>query len=290
MNKYSIGLYEKAMPNNLSLEKKLNCTKECGFDFMEISIDESDEKLKRLYSSKEERLNLIKTMYDVGIPIRTMCLSAHRKYPLGSKDKNTRNKSMEIMEKSIELACNLGIRIIQLAGYDVYYEQSTTETKKNFLINLKKSVEMASNSGVILAFETMETEFMNTVEKAMTYVKKVNSPYLQVYPDCGNTTNAAMLYKKDVLQDIIKGRGHIVSVHLKETIPGKFREINFGEGHVNFEKIIKESLKLGVRRFVAEFWYTGQDNWKQIIKDTRRFMDHRFAKALECNIIAKIQS
>ena len=114
MNKYSIGLYEKAMPNNLSLEKKLNCTKECGFDFMEISIDESDEKLKRLYSSKEERLNLIKTMYDVGIPIRTMCLSAHRKYPLGSKDKNTRNKSMEIMEKSIELACNLGIRIIQL--------------------------------------------------------------------------------------------------------------------------------------------------------------------------------
>ncbi|MCD3244659.1 TIM barrel protein [Clostridium botulinum C] len=154
------------------------------------------------------------------------------------------------------------------AGYDVYYEQSTTETKKNFLINLKKSVEMASNSGVILAFETMETEFMNTVEKAMTYVKKVNSPYLQVYPDCGNITNAAMLYKKDVLQDIIKGRGHIVSVHLKETIPGKFREINFGEGYVNFEKIIKESLKLGVRRFVAEFWYTGQNNWKQIIKDT----------------------
>lgn len=42
--------------------------------------------------------------------------------------------------------------------------------------NLKKSVEMAERTGVILGFETMETEFMNTVEKAMKYVTLVDSP------------------------------------------------------------------------------------------------------------------
>ena len=36
---------------------------------------------------------------------------------------------MEIMEKAIQLAEDLGIRIIQLAGYDVYYEESSFETK-----------------------------------------------------------------------------------------------------------------------------------------------------------------
>ena len=33
--------------------------------------------------------------------------------------------------------------------------------------NLKKAVEMAAVHGVVLGFETMETEFMNTCEKSM---------------------------------------------------------------------------------------------------------------------------
>ena len=44
---------------------------------------------------------------------------------------------------------------------------------------------MAAKAGVMMGFETMETEFMNTVEKAMVYVNRVNSPYLNVYPDLG---------------------------------------------------------------------------------------------------------
>ena len=65
---------------------------------------------------------------------------------------------------------------------------------------------------------------MNTVEKAMNYVKKIDSPYLGVYPDCGNITNAATKYNKNVIEDLRSGKGHIMAVHLKETKPGKFRE------------------------------------------------------------------
>ena len=45
MGKYTLGLYEKSMPNTLSFAEKLLCAKECGFDYLEISIDETDEKL-----------------------------------------------------------------------------------------------------------------------------------------------------------------------------------------------------------------------------------------------------
>ena len=74
--------------------------------------------------------------------------------------------------------------------------------------------------GILMGFETMETEFMNTVGKSMKYVDIINSPYLGVYPDSGNLTNAAKLYGTDVLEDLESGRGHIVALHLKETIPG----------------------------------------------------------------------
>lgn len=262
MKKYTLGLYEKSMPSTLSWKEKLTEAKKAGFDFVEISIDETEDKLARLDMTQEEREQLVHTMYEVGLPIRTMCLSGHRKYPLGSNDPQTCGRGMEIMEKAIRLAEDLGIRIIQLAGYDVYYEESDDDTVARFEENLKKAVKMAAAAGIVLGFETMETEFMNTVEKSMKYVNIVDSCYLNVYPDLGNITNAAVTYGTKVTDDLETGKGHLCAMHLKETVPGKFREIPFGTGHVNFEEGIEKAWELGVRRFVTEFWYTGNEAWR----------------------------
>ncbi len=272
MKRYEIGLYEKAMPGELSWREKLLTAKELGYDFVELSVDETDAKLARLDMTGEERLEILKIMNEVGVPFRSMCLSGHRKYPLGSANPATCARGMEIMEKAVQLAADLGIRIIQLAGYDVYYEDSTPETVARFGENLKKATMMAAKAGVMLGFETMETEFMNTVGKAMKYVELVNSPYLGVYPDSGNLKNAAVTYGTDVYEDIRSGAGHTVAMHLKETVPGKFREIHFGTGHVDFWKTIDTAWEIGVRRFVTEMWYVGQDNWKEDIREAHDMM------------------
>ena len=267
MKEYAIGLYEKAMPPTLSWKEKLAFAKEAGYDFVEISIDEKDEKLARLDWTMEQRLELVRTMAEVGLPIRSMCLSGHRKYPFGASDSEIRRRSMEIMEKAILFADDLGIRIIQLAGYDVYYEESTAESKALFLENLKKAAEMAAVRGIMMGFETMETDFMNTVWKSMYYVDAVDSPYLGVYPDSGNLTNAALSSGGDVLDDLHSGRGHIVALHLKETVPGVFREVPFLTGHVDFPAVIEKAWDLGIRRYVTEMWYVGNDDtWQSDIK------------------------
>ena len=272
MKMYESGLYEKAMPGDLSWREKLETAKELGYDFVELSVDETDAKLARLDMTREERLEILKIMNEVGVSFRSMCLSGHRKYPLGSANPATCARGMEIMEKAVQLAADLGIRIIQLAGYDVYYEDSTPETVARFGENLKKATMMAAKAGVMLGFETMETEFMNTVGKAMKYVELVNSPYLGVYPDSGNLKNAAVTYGTDVYEDIRSGAGHSVAMHLKETVPGKFREIHFGTGHVDFRKTIDTAWEIGVRRFVTEMWYVGQDNWKEDIREAHDMM------------------
>ena len=61
-----------------------------------------------------------------------MCLSAHRRFPLVVKTKKFVKKSFEIMEKAIDLSVNLGIRTIQLAGYDVYYENKMKKQSNIF--------------------------------------------------------------------------------------------------------------------------------------------------------------
>lgn len=269
---YELGLYEKAMPNTLSLMEKLECARECGFDFVELSIDESDEKLMRLDMSIDKRKDILHGMADANMFFRSMCLSGHRKYPFGSLEPATREKSMDIMKKAVDLSAEFGIRIIQLAGYDVYYETGNEKTREFFTENLMKAVEYASKAGVLMGFETMETPFMDTVEKAMEFVSLVSSPYLGVYPDLGNLTNAEKIYKTSVLNDLEKGRSHLIAMHLKETVPGKYREIPFGTGHVNFKAGIEKAMSLGVHRFVCEMWYVGQEEWKAAIKAAASFL------------------
>jgi hexulose-6-phosphate isomerase len=51
-------------------------------------------------------------------------------FPFGSRDEAVRERAREIMTKAIRLARDLGIRTIQLAGYDVYYEEHDEGTQQ----------------------------------------------------------------------------------------------------------------------------------------------------------------
>ena len=271
-SEYLLGVYEKSMPNHFSLSEKLVTARDAGFDYLELSIDETDEKLARLSMNRSQRRELIEQMSDTMMPIRTLCLSGHRRFPLGDPDAKTRETGLEIMSRAIDLAASLGVRIIQLAGYDVYYKESDESTRALFHQNLHKSVEMAARSGVVLAFETMETPFMDTVAKALSWVRALNSPYLQIYPDVGNLTNAALLYGHDVVEDIRSGSGNMVALHLKETAPGVYREMDYGTGHVDFVSCIRAGWESGVRMFTGEFWYREGSDARCVLQNSRLFL------------------
>ena len=71
----NIGIYEKALPKNISWEERIKLVKECGYDFMEISIDETDERLARLEYSKEE----IKEIRDYFVQLSNICYKNRKK-------------------------------------------------------------------------------------------------------------------------------------------------------------------------------------------------------------------
>ena len=251
---YALGLYEKAMPD-VSWQEKLTIAKEAGYDFVEMSIDATEKKISRVYSSGEERQALASLCREMEMPVGTLNDSALTKYSLGNPDPEMRKRGLEIAEQSIFLAADLGARLVMIPGYDVYYEPHSEETEAMFTESIRHLALVAAAAGVQLGFETMENEFMNTVEKGMKYVSAVESNYLQMYPDIGNMTNAAVMYGTDPVEDLRLGRGHLAALHLKETCPGRFRELPYGTGHVDFAAAIDAAWELGVRRFVTEFWY-----------------------------------
>jgi len=280
MKDYNLGIYEKAMPNSLSIEEKLILAKNTGFDYMELSIDESPEKLHRLDYNLHDLKNIRNSILESGIYINSLCLSAHRRFPMGSHDENIRDLSLKILHRAVDLSCILGIRIIQLAGYDVYYEKGDETSREYFKQSLGYATSLASSKGIILAIETMETPFIDTVEKAMYYVRLINSPYLGVYPDIGNLTNASLIYNNNITEDISLGRGHIFASHLKETKPGIYRDLNFGNGHTKYISCIKELYSQGVRMFTGEFWNNDKDNSIEKLLYSCNFLREKIEQAI----------
>jgi hexulose-6-phosphate isomerase len=252
-----IGIYEKATPKHFTWLERLRFAKELGFDFVEMSVDESDARLARLEWTKEERLDIVKAIYETGVRIPSICFSGHRRYPMGSNDPEKEAKSLDMMKKCIELAQDLGVRTIQLAGYDVYYEEKSSQTRARFIKNLRKACDWAEEAQVILSIEIMDDPFVNSIEKYLAIEKEIDSPYLFVYPDTGNVS----AWHNDLWSEFYNGHRSIAALHLKDTYPvtenskGQFRDVPFGQGCVNWEEmfeVIKRSNYKGP--FLIEMW------------------------------------
>lgn len=246
-----IGIYEKAIPNRFDWADKIKIAKAAGFDFIEISVDESDVRQDRLWWSKEQRAYLRKLLFDHDFYINSMCLSGHRKYPFGSKDPQVRARAFKMMDDAIDLAKDLGIRNIQLAGYDVYYEPSDDTTKELLVEGLKYAAQRAGSAGVMLSIEIMDTELIGTISRCLPYIEAVNSPWLQIYPDLGNLSQ----WCDDPDMELERGLDHIVGIHLKDTQPGVFKCVPFGEGTVDFPKLFAKLDSLDFKGpFLIEMW------------------------------------
>ncbi|KGA34771.1 L-ribulose-5-phosphate 3-epimerase [Pectobacterium odoriferum] len=271
-----LGIYEKALPPTEDWLTRLQQAKALGFDFVEMSVDETDNRLARLDWSREQRMELVNAVATSGVRVPSMCLSAHRRFPLGSEEDTIRDQGLSIMQKAIRLAQDVGIRVIQLAGYDVYYQRANDTTRERFRLGLQQAVEMASRAQVTLAMEIMDYPLMNSISKALGYANFLNNPWFQLYPDIGNLS----AWDNDVQMELRAGKGHIVAVHVKDTRPGVFKNVPFGTGIVDFTQCfstLRESGYCGP--YLIEMWSENSDNPIQEITAARDWIKQRMLQA-----------
>lgn len=251
MLKMPVGLYEKALPPELSWEERLAAAGQAGYDFIDISIDESDERLSRLDWSASERAALRRAVANTGVKVSTMCLSAHRKYPFGSRDPEIRRQAKEIMVKAVDFAVDIGLRVVQVMAYDVFYEPSDEETRANFMEGLAYASQLAGQAAVMLGIENLDTPFVENASQGLKIINEINSPWLQLYLDMGNLA-AAGYYPPDELR---LAKDHLLGIHVKDAAPKVIRGIPFGEGIVPFTEIFSTLADMGFWGMLAvEMW------------------------------------
>ena len=268
-----LGLYEKAISNHLSWEDKLRLTSASGFDFLEMGIDSTPERLLRLHS-QDTAQQLRHAIETTGVPVRTMALTANREFPLGSEDPEVHTKALSIVEKAITFAAETGIRIIHLAGYDEHGTRSNANTKMIFQASIEHCVRRAAGAGVILAIETMDTSFMGSCANIISLCRQIDSPFLQCYADIGNLTASGI----DVKKDLEIGGKHIVGVHLKDTRPGVYRDILFGDGIVDFDSCLDALQNIDYAGVLtAEMWSYDSENFHSYLSLASKFLREKLA-------------
>ena len=272
MYRYSLGMYEKALPDEMPLEEKMLIAKESGYDHLEFCVDLNEERATRLNWTQEERRRWRERSVLAGMPLTTFSLSLLRKTPLGQPDPSKNEDAFRVLDEGCRLAVDLGSRVMLVNGYDVYDEPSTPATRARFFENLPRAVDICASYGVILGIENAEMPFCATISDAVDICSHVPSPYLRVYGASGNDTNAFSGDAGAVAEDLSRGRGYIASLHLKDSLPGEYRFRDYGKGHVDFTRCIQAARQIGIHLFTAEIFCDTSRDYIGYVKEVARFL------------------
>jgi L-ribulose-5-phosphate 3-epimerase len=278
MFKMPVGLYEKALPAAMCWEERLTAAGQAGYDFVEISIDESDERLSRLDWPSSERTQLRRSIANSGVKIMTMCLSGHRKYPLGSHDPELRQQGQDILRKAIEFAGDVGLRVVQVMAYDVFYETSDEDTQANFMEGLEHGTRWAGQCGVMLGLENLDTPFVDSIRKALAVTNQIDSPWLHLYPDIGNLAAAGYCPPDEVTL----AKGQLLGIHVKDALPQIIRGVPFGKGIVPFQETFGALVRTGFWGMIGvEMWGSmhAEQDPVAYVADARKFVDRLVSEA-----------
>lgn len=264
-----LGIYEKALPTNISWEERFKLAKNANFDFIELSIDKN--RLNKLDYSDEEIQELLSLTKKYNMPFQTMTLSANRYYPIGDIEK--REFGINLIKKAIVLANKLNVKVIQLTAYDVYGKESSEETKRLYKEGLIEALKFNEDYKIILAIEVLEdVSHFNTSEKLVKLIKEINSPYLKEYADNGN-----LIYNGyDPVKDLHDCKDEVVAIHIKDAIYHNEHNIEYGKGEVDFEKVFAYLKEINYKGYlVSECW--DENNFKPDLKYISEFI-RRFMK------------
>ena len=253
MIQHKFGLYEKALPRDLALSEKLRIAKDLGFDYFELSTDESEEFQARVTSDKSEIIEIRKAIEAYDMPIMTMCLSGTRNCPIGSENPELATKGMN--------------------------NTRNEKTYALFLENLAKLTQEAASCGVMLALENVDIDTMDSLEKGLQIIEHVDSPWLQIFPDIANlySTGKGNTWSCDQYR---LAKKHLVATHVKDTVVGKVRDIPFGNGNVDFIKFFKTLREINFSGpMTLEMWAQNYEDPYKAAKDALSFIKDKYERS-----------
>lgn len=232
-----LGVYEKSLPVHEDWSATFESVASAGFEFFELSVDESAERMSRLDWPGRQRNAVRSAARAAGVQVGSIALSAHRGFPLGHIDAEVRARAIEIGVGAIDLAADLGASLVQVAGYFTFYGPRHRDARAYFLDGLMECAEHARKAERFLAIENVDGQDITSVQDALTLVRDGQlSDVVGLYVDVGNCVGNGL----DPVGQLRSAASLTWAIQLKETRLGEFRRVRFGEGNVPWKRVFAQ--------------------------------------------------
>ena len=275
-NGIRLGIYEKALITAPDWPAFFAQVPEAGFDFVDLSIDESPERAARLDWDRATRRLVREAAADAQVQVGGLCLSLHRSVMPGSVDPQMRQRAAEVYRKGIQLASDLGAGVVQVAGYYAYYEPADPGARQRYIDVLLDAIPYAAREGIVLGIENVDGNDIASVPDVMELVQLANSPWVQCYPDVGNIAG----HGGESASELRSGQGHLVALHVKDVLPGQPRRVPFGTGIADFDSAFTELAHQGWSgRVMLEMWHDDAPDSLASCRVARKFIEEKAAAA-----------
>lgn len=259
----SLGIYEKALKHSGDWDEFFSDIREAGFSFVDLSVDETPARRARLRWPQAERRMVRDAAARHGVQLGGLCLSVHRAVGPGSADPAVRHEAEEIFIDAIWLCRDLGIPVLQVAGYYAYYECPDPEQRERYLDCLRAVLPHAARAGVLLGIENVDGNDVTSITIARAIVEEIDSPWLQLYPDIGNLAEQQL----DTRHELGAGHGKMLAIHVKDVRVGEPRRVPLGEGIADFSAAFAElASQSWCGRIMIEMWNDDAEDSLDICK------------------------
>lgn len=227
-----LGIYEKALAG-ADWAARCEAAATAGYGFIELSVDDSPERLARLAWTAMERSAVRQTAADAGVRIGTIVLSAHRAFPWGSASASVRARADQLAADSIGLAADLGADRVQIAGYFAFEGPRHAQARDCFIDGVRRAADTAARRGVRLAIENMDGIDVLTAADATALVRDIDRDIVRLYPDIGNFAGNDL----DAAAELREALPYADAVQFKDALLGDFRRVPFGNGLVDWKAV-----------------------------------------------------
>jgi L-ribulose-5-phosphate 3-epimerase len=267
MSTVRLGIYEKALRQTDDWDSFFGQVRDAGFMFMDLSVDESPERMARLDWTGREARAFRDSADRSGVQVGGICLSCHRKVGPGSADPKVRREADDIFRKAVDLSYEAGIPVVQVAGYYAYYEDPDDGQRARYVESLRRAASYAAQAGVMLGIENVDGNDVTSITKGLAICDEIHSQWLTMYPDIGNLAEQQL----DTTSELKAGEGRMLAVHLKDVLPGQPRRIPMGTGVTDFAAAFKELKRQGWSgRMMLEMWNDDSPDSSEISSSARQ--------------------
>jgi len=181
-----------------------------------------------------------------------------------------------VFHQAIDFCVDVGIPLIQVAGYYAYYEAWDAGQRQRYVECLAEAAGYAACAGVMLGIENVDGTDVTSITKAVEICDEVGSTWLQLYPDIGNLAEQQL----DTAAELAAGAGRMLALHVKDVLPGVPRRVPMGGGIADFRGAFAElARQQWSGRLMIEMWGDDAHDSADKARDAKRLIEDLLCQA-----------